>query len=141
MEGLTLDSFDPDRDVILETDPRTASHPNLSSSESIVLDAFDEKRGHIRLTVEAKHPRFLVICQNFHPYWSATIDGQPVEVQHANYVWQVVVVPAGHHVVTLTYHDSLAQLCRWVSLISTLILIGGLITLARSSGDRQQQAA
>ena len=141
LEGLTLDSFDPARDVILETDPRTASQPNLSSSESVVLDAFDEKRGHIRLTVEAEHPRFLVICQNFHSYWSATIDGQPVEIQHANYVWQAVVVPAGHHVVTLTYHDSLAQLCRWVSLISTLILIGGLITLARSSGDRQQQAA
>jgi len=141
LEGLTLETFDPARDVILETSPGIAAHPKLSSAESVLVDAFDEKRGHIQLTVETEHPRILVICQNFHPYWSATIDGQPVEIQHANYVWQAVVVPAGHHIVTLTYHDSLAQLCRWVSLLSTLILIGGLITLARRSETRRQQAA
>ena len=140
LEGLTLDAFDPARDVILETDSGVTGSPQPSSSESVVVDTFDGQRGHIRLNVEVEHPRLLVICQNFHPYWSATIDGQPVEIQHANYVWQAVVVPEGHHVVTLTYQDSLAQVCRWVSLISTLILIGGLVTLARSPGNRQQPA-
>ena len=64
-----------------------------------------------------------------------------MEIKHANYVWQAVVVPAGHHEITLTYHDSLAVLCRWISLISILILIGGLVTLARKSDDRPQLAA
>ena len=59
------------------------------------------------------------------------MDGTATDLFRANYLWQGVVVPPGSHRIELTYYDGLAVVCRWISLISTVGLIGGLFYLGR----------
>ncbi|MBS10699.1 MAG: hypothetical protein CME19_03730 [Gemmatimonadetes bacterium] len=131
MAMLTSSEFDAASQVILEAASGTTSGRPVSAKETVAVSAFDARTGVIKLQVHAAQPRTLVVCQNYHPYWSATLNGSPVSVQRANYVWQAIDIPAGKHTVTLTYHDSLAQTCRWISLLSAVSLIGGLIYFGR----------
>ncbi len=141
LNQLSADTFNPITQVILESDPGLVVTPEVSSDETVVVESFNARQGEIVLTVNAAHPRVLVVCQNFHPYWSAEIDGEPVQIHRANYVWQAVVVPAGEYTISLIYHDALAQMCRWVSLISALILVGGLVYFSRPRPNDQKQVA
>jgi hypothetical protein len=47
----------------------------------------------------------VVIAQSYHHCWKATVDGKPAELLRANYAFQAVEVPAGHHEVRLVYRD------------------------------------
>lgn len=137
LQTIASPEFDPERSVVLESTPGVSSNDPLSPDETVTVDRFDAREGVIRLTVNAKQPRILVVSQNFHPYWSADIDGKPVDLHRANYVWQALAIPAGTHTVNLTYHDSLAQACRWISLLSTLALIAGLVYYGRQESPSQ----
>ena len=132
---LTTPGFDPSSDVLLESDPGVAPASGPAADGSVVVDRFDAREGRIQVTVTSDVPRVLVICQNYHPYWSAEIDGSAVDIHRANYAWQAVAVPAGTHVVNLTYRDSLAEVCRWISLISTLLLVAGLVIYSRQNSE------
>ncbi|MEE2754891.1 MAG: YfhO family protein [Candidatus Latescibacterota bacterium] len=136
IQAITAGSFDPVSEVVLEDAQTTSRQPRLSTTETVRVDAFDERDGEIKLSVNVEHPRYLVISQNYHPHWSATLDGQPVEIRRANYVWQTITVPPGEHTIALTYYDSLAVICRWISLISALLLIGGSVYFGRSRPEQ-----
>jgi hypothetical protein len=141
ISAITSESFDPTRDVVLESDPDISSQDELSTLETVRVGIFDEREGRIQLDVVTEHSRFLIISQNYHPHWSATIDGQPARIERANYVWQAISIPAGTHSVVLTYYDPLAVLCRWISLISTLILIGGIVFFTRPRAEEVSREA
>jgi uncharacterized membrane protein YfhO len=57
-----------------------------------------------------------VLSQTFYLAWRATVDEQPVPIIRANYAFQAVEVPAGHHVVKLVYRDARFRLGAVISL-------------------------
>ncbi len=59
----------------------------------------------VRISVEANAPSILVVRNAWDEGWSATVDGSPAPVLHADYLMQGVTVPAGSHEVRLTYRD------------------------------------
>ncbi len=59
----------------------------------------------VRVSVEANAPSILVVRNAWDEGWSATLDGSPAPVLHADYLMQGVAVPAGTHEVRLTYRD------------------------------------
>lgn len=137
IDKLREPAFDPGKTVILESELPT----DLSASTDgrVELIEFDERRGRLTLNAETPTTQILVISQNFFPHWSATLDGESTDIFRTNYLWQGVVVPPGRHTIKLTYYDGLAVVCRWISLISTLGLVAGLIHFVRK--DRRGQAA
>jgi len=138
---LTSDAFDAATDAIIEGLPSRIDGAPTSESETVTVDEFDAREGVIRLTVTADQPRTLIVSQNYHPYWSADINGNPAEIRRANFVWQGIDVPSGKSTVTLTYQDALAEACRWISLISTIALVVGLVVYWRKPEPQSPQAA
>ncbi len=61
--------------------------------------------GPIRKIIKTKsdQPGLLVIAENFHPGWQATLDGEPTTIFRANYTAQALYLPAGEHEFTLLY--------------------------------------
>lgn len=105
------------------------------SSDWVVEEVYDYHEGHVRVRTNAKGPRLLVISDNYHPHWSATVDGQPAQLVRANYVWRAIPVPAGEHVVEMTYHSMPVSIARVASGICLLLLIGWFgWTFRRSTG-------
>ena len=62
--------------------------------------------GAIDLDVHAAAPATVVVLQSYTPDWAAQVDGTSTPVRAADVLFQSVVVPAGHHVVTLRYHPT-----------------------------------
>ena len=92
---------DPRRTVLLEREPPGAPAATASGGTARIL-----RYGNADIEVEADAPAggFLVLNDVWHPWWRASVDGQPREILKANVLFRAVVVPPGRHVVRFTFH-------------------------------------
>lgn len=81
--------------------------------------------GPIRKIIRTKsdQPGLLVIAENFHPGWQATLDGEPTTIHRANYTAQALYLPAGEHEFTLLYLPISLVAGAGISGLTTLLLL------------------
>ena len=72
--------------------------------------------------VRASETRYLVLTDSYFPGWQAWIDGRPVEVERANYLFRAVAVPPGEHTIEWRYRPTSL-------LVGALISAGGLAVM------------
>jgi hypothetical protein len=79
-----------------------------------------------RITVTSERP--VHFRQFYFPGWTATMDGQPVEVYPEDEVGAITIdVPAGEHIITLNYSGTSAQAIGAVVTLISLGLVGVLM--------------
>ncbi|MBT6148338.1 MAG: YfhO family protein, partial [Gemmatimonadetes bacterium] len=129
--------------VILEAPP-TIALPGVGvdrTGDSVSLHEYNYHDGVVRLQVTTSGPRMLVVSDNYHPNWRATVDGLPVDIIRANYIWHAVPIPPGIHDVVFHYQSTPVQVARTVSAGCLLILLGwGGSTLRRRRTVVQESA-
>lgn len=89
--------FDPRTSVLIEgATPEPDRRPG-----SAKLTAY----ANTSVTAEVTSPDggYLVLNDVWHPWWFATVDGQPAEIQHANVLFRAVRVGPGTHTVSFTF--------------------------------------
>ena len=113
-------AFEPEKTVLLASGEATsiASAGPFEGSSRIA----EEKSDRLRIEADLSGPGYLVLTQTFDRGWGATLDGQRATVERANLAFQAVRVPAGHHVVELTYRPPLLLYGLFVS--GTALLVG-----------------
>lgn len=103
---LTDDALNPRTTVLLE---RPAAQQvslildgaPLSQDESAEIVRYEPDRVVVR--VRAQETRYLVLGDSYFPGWTASIDGRPVTVERANYLFRAVQTPPGEHLVEWRY--------------------------------------
>ena len=85
-----------------------------------------------RLTyrVESDKGGVLVFSEIYYPEWTATVDGQPVELGRVNYILRAINIKPGQHEVTLTFEPqsvTRTELVAYSSYAILLILVGGIL--------------
>lgn len=90
---------------------------------SAVVDRVIERANSARIEVTASGRSFLYMSVTPHKYWRAWIDGREAPLVVANVGFQGIDVPAGHHVVTMRYRNTLAVKMFALSSTSALIFI------------------
>ena len=85
-----------------------------------------------RLTyrVESDKGGVLVFSEIYYPEWTATVDGQPVELGRINYILRAINIKPGQHEVTLTFEPqsvTRTELVAYISYAILLILVGGIL--------------
>jgi hypothetical protein len=71
----------------------------------------------VEIESDAAGGGFVVLNDVWHPWWRATVDGQPSEILKANVLFRAVLVPPGKHVVRFTFHPvsgAWAELRDWI---------------------------
>jgi hypothetical protein len=122
LRTLAAPEFDPRRFVYLPTEARASLGVTNGSSAEITSSHFSAHQ--VALGVSAAQPALVVIAQSFFPCWGAAVDGHQAKLWRANHAFQAVEVPAGKHLVVLTYRD------YWFyagAVISGVTLLGCLI--------------
>lgn len=126
LQKLTDRNANPMQTVLLEEDPGISSAPNASEADSVERLEYNEHQGHLKLRTTAPGPRILVISQNHHPNWTATVNGEPKPLIRANYLWTAVALAPGEHIVELTYRDPIVATTRWITLGGVILLIAAI---------------
>jgi hypothetical protein len=95
--------------------------------------------GDIELTIDGEVPAgaTLIVSENYYPGWRALVDGQPVEVDRANFVISGVPLPAGARSVHLTFDNDKNATGRMITLAALLVAIGWMF--AGVFADRRSQ--
>jgi uncharacterized membrane protein YfhO len=81
----------------------------------------------------AQSPGYVVLSNTWYPGWKAWLDGQPVTIWKANYLFQAVEVPAGNHHLELAYRPGLFYLGFAISCLALLGMSGLMLYLRRFS--------
>jgi hypothetical protein len=81
--------------------------------------------------VRTSKPALLVISNNYYPGWTVTVSGRPARLYRTNYVGMGVLVPAGKSDVVLRFITPGFRLGAFVTLAALVVVLGGLIVLAR----------
>jgi hypothetical protein len=126
-DALRSDSFDPTREVILESEPEPKPSPNENpGTAEIVASSTDW------LTIEAdvSQPSILLITDVYTPAWRAVpLPGSAqskYEVLPANYILRAVPLAAGHHRLRLEYAPREFAIGTWISLVAGILFLAAI---------------
>jgi uncharacterized membrane protein YfhO len=74
---------------------------------------------------------FVLISDSYHPWWTASINGEPAETVRADARFRGVFVPAGTHEVRLQFDRTPFYLGGLVSLLAVLVAIALILSPSR----------
>ena len=123
--------LDATREVLLEQPPE---HPIAAGpiAGEIVLD--QELPGRLALRVRSlSNPALLVIAENHHSGWKATVDGEPATVLVADHTFQALSLSAGDHGIELVYRPLAVTAGLWLSAAALILLLSLLWVALRRS--------
>ena len=76
----------------------------------------------IEFEVSTNLAALLILQQNHHIGWKASIDGEPIEIKNVNFTEMGIVVPEGEHAVVFSFEPPMIRSVLLVSFISILLV-------------------
>ncbi|HVT01981.1 MAG TPA: YfhO family protein [Thermoanaerobaculia bacterium] len=84
---------------------------------------------------------FLVASVTAHRYWSAAIDGTPVQIHTTNMAYQGLAVSQGRHRITFRYRNPLIDICGVISGLSVLLVLSLMVFFpVRLAGQEEKNS-
>jgi hypothetical protein len=81
----------------------------------------------LSIPVTSPAPALLMLSETYYPGWQATVDGQPVPILRADHVLRAVPIPAGEHLVELTFRPLSLFIGAIVSGVTATVILISLI--------------
>jgi hypothetical protein len=101
----------------------------------------DREIDRFTLRVAADGPALVVVLDNWHPAWQATVDGSAAPIYRANHTFRAVAVPAGEHVVTFRYTPAALRAGALISLAVLALLLAVIMATAVAEWRRERTGA
>ncbi len=120
-------TFDPTREVILESGPEPKPLPGENAGTAKIVAASTDA-----LTIEADvaQPSILLITDTFTPSWHAIALPGSAQADYqllpANYVLRAVPLASGHHRLRIEYVSQAFEIGKWISFTAGLAFLVGL---------------
>lgn len=97
--------FDPRRTVLFHAErpqmvilpPKPVSMPEARTALRTYQNTI------VEVEVETPAAGFVVLNDNWHPWWFGTVDGKPADIYRANVLFRAIQVPAGKHLVRFEF--------------------------------------
>ena len=95
-----------------------------STSLTASLTSWEEGAMTVAISGSEDRTRYLLVAENWHPGWQATIDGQPATTHRANHAMLSVALPPGAREVKLTFVTPGYGAGKGITAISTVLALG-----------------
>ena len=121
---LRSSEFQPNQMAVLpEPIDATVTPIDSTSTATVTLESYSPRE--IRWSVETDAPRLFVASEVYYPAgWSATLNGEPVDIRRVNYLLRGVHVPAGSHTLTMRFDPASDELGTLISGMTTALVYG-----------------
>jgi hypothetical protein len=134
LAALHAPGFDPARTLILPESapafpeparPVPAASTDAEHGSSVSVRSFELNDMTFEVTTPA--PAYLFLSEVYYPGWHAWVDGVPVPIWQANFVFRAMYVDAGQHTVTLHFEPDTWRTGVAVTALTSLLLLGYLL--------------
>ncbi len=124
-----IESFDPKTTAIV--DKRFEKELfNFSKDASANITLTDYKPNHLTYKTECNSDQLAVFSEIYYDKgWNAYVDNKLVHHFRANYVLRAMKIPAGNHIIEFKFEPSSWSIGTTISLISSIILLLGLLAI------------
>ena len=112
---------DSEKKVWLEHSP-VLEYDESQDLEYEILD-FKQEFNEITFTIDSNQESLLFLSESYNPGWKAVINGQPVEIYRANFIFQSIIVPSGKSDVKFVYYPNSYKYGRNISLSMLIVLM------------------
>ena len=102
---------------------------DLQDGESVVK-ILSYEPNHLTYEVSTQKGGVVVFSENYYPGWTATVDGEPVEVGRVNYILRAIKVKPGTHKVELSFFPSTVKTTENIAYIAYVILLVVILAIA-----------
>src|SRR5260370_40766621 len=131
-DALRSDTFDPTREILLESEPDPKPSPNENPGVATIVASSTD-----RLTIEAdvNQPSILLITDVYTSAWRAVpLPGSAqskYELLPANYILRAVPLAAGHHRLRVEYAPREFAIGTWISLVASFLFLAAVVWWSR----------
>ena len=126
-DALRSATFDPAREVILESEPEPRPSPFESAGTARIVAASTDA---LEIEADVEQPAILLITDAFTPSWRAVALSGSVQTNYkllpANYILRAVPLLAGHHHLRLEYARDALAIGKWISILAALAFLAAL---------------
>lgn len=91
------------------------------SSDKIVLTSYDCNELHY--DVNTRNGGLAVFSEIYYPEWTATLDGQPLNLVCVDYILRGAVVPAGKHKIVMEFRPASVKTTEAISYVAIVIMV------------------
>ena len=120
-------TFDPAREVILETEPEPKPSPAESAGTARIVAASTDA---LEIEADVEQPSILLITDSFTPSWRAVALPGSVQtnykLQPANYILRAVPLIAGHHHLRVEYARDALAIGGCISILASVAFLTAL---------------
>jgi hypothetical protein len=123
-DALRAVTFDPTREVVLESEPEPKSSPGENTGTAQIVATSTDA-----LTIEADvaQSSILLITDTFTPSWRAVSLPGSVQSRYqllpANYILRAVPLAAGHHLFRVEYRSRAFEIGKWISVAAGVVFL------------------
>jgi hypothetical protein len=121
LSALCSDGFHPRQIVYLPESARGLVGAGAGGHARLLSSRFSPSE--CVFDIMAKSRSLLVVAQASYHCWQASVDGASVPLWRANYAFQALEVPPGHHEVRIVYVDRAFQAGGIISIIALLTCV------------------
>ena len=103
---------------------------------------FKYEPNELEYEVESTTGGVVVFSEIYYPGWTATIDGEPLELGRVNYVLRAAYVPSGKHLVHMEYKPAsvgVTETIAYIAIILLLIVFVGAAVIAIKKQKKDEQ--
>ncbi|MGB3681518.1 MAG: YfhO family protein [Rubrobacteraceae bacterium] len=103
LDLLSSGEVDPTKTALVEGRPPLLEKSPTSARDRVSIEGYEANK--IRIETETDADSLLVLGDVYYPAWKAYVDGEPVPLYRADYLFRAVPIPAGQRTIELRYES------------------------------------
>lgn len=130
LDYLIRPDFDPTQVVLLEEGVDLCSlseHPSRESRKPGLAKIVSYRPDHIVVSTNSSTPGYLFLSEMFYPGWKAFVDDQPKRILRGNYLFRVVQLPEGQHVVRFVFDPLSIKVGIGITILTLFVIMGMMV--------------
>ena len=96
---------------------------SVPQDDTSIVKLTQYKPNNLTYEVKSSKGGVIVFSEIYYPGWTATVDGQPVELGRVNYILRALNVKAGNHKVVLDFHPTSLKKTETVAYVGYAVLL------------------